>query len=88
MAKKPDTTITRDEWLDALDEAHNLVDGGAHDPDALTTHQLSLKWNLSERRVREMLRVLRDKGRVTITTQRVIDAAGRSTHVPAYKLKA
>lgn len=85
--KKHNTTrISRDEWLDAYNDA--MRSAPTNDPSALTTNELAEKWKIGERHARRVILRLVKTGRATIVRKRVLNTQGFYITVPAYKLKS
>lgn len=76
--------ITRDEWLQALDDVRS---GPPNDPAARTTKQLALLWKVSERTAQRHVAdlVARERAKVVRVTRTTVD--GRvNGNIVAYKL--
>ena len=76
--------ITEDELVAALLSARTASDAVEG---ALTTNELAEMTGRRVRWVREQLKPLIAEGRIESVRTRIVDIAGRSTIVPAYRLK-
>lgn len=74
-------TVTRDEWLRAL----NLV-APTDDPNAMTTSELAALLGIDSRRARERLSRLVADGKATRVTKVIRTPAGVAIRLPAYRL--
>lgn len=75
--------MTRDDWLQALNEAN-----GAEPPDdgALTAREVSQLLGLKKDATRSRLLLLIEQGRATRTRKQIRGVDGRRSFVPAYRL--
>ena len=79
--------VTEVELVAALRAA--MVEDGPGDGDGfVTTMELCSVMGLNEQRVRQLLRLVLNKGQLVVGSKPMSDISGRVTHVPAYKLKA
>ena len=77
-------SITRDEWLKAMDEAGM---GVAHDPDAITIDEFAALVQLGRAAASRRLELLVASGRATRTQRRGTASNGRTQYLVAYRLK-
>ena len=78
------TTITRDDWLNAIREAG--IDDPVGDPDAVTAGEFAAMFGIDRNAAMRRLVQLVEAGKATRTTKRMTDVLGRSVSYPAYKL--
>jgi hypothetical protein len=78
------TTITREEWLKALQDAEEPVD--AADPNVLTATELQAVFGVGRSATQERIARLIAAGKAKMTTKRVRFVDGRVYTVPAYRL--
>lgn len=75
------TTISRDEWLAALEEVAHVDDQGA-----LTMRDLGALLGLRPTATKERVNKLVTEGKARLVRKRIQDTTGRSQWVPAYRL--
>lgn len=83
--KKPNTTITQDEWLAAYDEALAVHD--PHDASAFSSKALADRWKCSHATAQRRLSVMVKNGRAVQTFQYTTNTVGVRIRIPVYKLK-
>lgn len=75
------TTISRDEWLQALGAAAQPCD-----PDALTAQEIAQQFGVSTMTAWRRVNKLIAEGRAVATVKEIATRDGHTKRVPAYKL--
>jgi hypothetical protein len=86
MATKPaQTTITRDDWLTAIEETHK--DQADRDPSLLSYAEFGALMQVCQGTAMRRLNGLVEAGRAIRTTKRMLTPDGRIRSVVAFRLK-
>jgi hypothetical protein len=78
------TTITREEWLKALQDAEGPIEPA--DPDVLTVRELQTVFGVGRSATQERIARLMAAGKARATTKQLRASDGRMRIVPAYRL--